>query len=146
LVVWWSFRFFGQLCEQLCCAAAARGRSRRQHALCIGGDISRDWPTSQGVKARFDSVLVYTAVRIYIDVCLVRDWPSPDLPACIYGAGISRSITDAFISSGSALSTLGFHTPASSGGQILSIVEGTIGLIGMVYLVMFMPAVLAFTR
>lgn len=63
-----------------------------------------------------------------------------------YSAGISRSITDAFISSGSALSTLDFHTPASSGGQILSIAEGTIGLIAMVYLVTFMPGVLAFTR
>ena len=46
---------------------------------------------------------------------------------------------NAIVSSGSALSTLGFSTPSSFSGQILAIVEGAIGLFLIVYLFTFLP-------
>lgn len=46
---------------------------------------------------------------------------------------------EAIISSGSALSTLGFSTPPSLSGQILAIIEGAIGLFLIVYLFTFLP-------
>lgn len=44
-----------------------------------------------------------------------------------------------FISSGSALSTLGFYTPSSSTGQVLAIIEGAVGLGIVVFLITFVP-------
>ena len=51
--------------------------------------------------------------------------------------------TASFVASGSALSTLGFSTPASLTGQILAILEGAIGLFLIVYLFTFLPAFMA---
>ncbi len=45
----------------------------------------------------------------------------------------------AIVSSGSALSTLGFSTPTSLSGEILAILEGAIGLFLIVYLFTFLP-------
>lgn len=44
-----------------------------------------------------------------------------------------------FISSGSALSTLGFYTPSSAGGELIAIAEGAIGLGLVVFLITFIP-------
>ena len=44
-----------------------------------------------------------------------------------------------FISSGSALSTLGFYTPTTPLGQIVAIVEGGVGLGVVVFLITFVP-------
>lgn len=49
------------------------------------------------------------------------------------------SLFKAFISSGSALSTLGFYTPTSEQGQIVAIIEGGIGLGVVVFLLTFIP-------
>ncbi|TSA35845.1 MAG: two pore domain potassium channel family protein [Verrucomicrobiaceae bacterium] len=49
------------------------------------------------------------------------------------------TFTSAVVSSGSALSTLGFSTPTSLSGQILAIIEGAIGLFLIVYLFTFLP-------
>lgn len=49
------------------------------------------------------------------------------------------TFTEAFVSSGSALSTLGFSTPTNLSGQLLAIFEGAIGLFLIVYLFTFLP-------
>ena len=53
--------------------------------------------------------------------------------------GAEQSFTRALVSSGSALSTLGFSTPSTFAGQYLAIVEGGIGLFVVVYLFTFLP-------
>jgi hypothetical protein len=50
-----------------------------------------------------------------------------------------KTVTSAIVASGSALSTLGFSTPATFAGQILAIFEGAIGLFLIVYLFTFLP-------
>ena len=45
----------------------------------------------------------------------------------------------ALIDSGSALSTLGFQTPANLQGHILAIIEGAMGLVIVVFLLTFVP-------
>lgn len=49
------------------------------------------------------------------------------------------TFTGAIVSSGSALSTLGFSTPTCLSGQLLAIIEGAIGLFLIVYLFTFLP-------
>lgn len=49
------------------------------------------------------------------------------------------TFTAAIVSSGSALSTLGFSTPTHLVGQLLAIFEGAIGLFLIVYLFTFLP-------
>ena len=47
--------------------------------------------------------------------------------------------TDSFIASGSALSTLGFRSPSSLRGEIVTISEGAFGLFIVVYMLTFIP-------
>ncbi|MEI6036128.1 MAG: hypothetical protein WCS65_17825 [Verrucomicrobiae bacterium] len=56
------------------------------------------------------------------------------------------TLTGALVSSGSALSTLGFATPTCLSGQILAIIEGAIGLFLIVYLFTFLPGFLQLQR
>lgn len=53
--------------------------------------------------------------------------------------GANPTFVEAFISSGSALSTLGFSTPPAVSGQFFAIIEGAIGLFLIVYLFTFLP-------
>lgn len=53
--------------------------------------------------------------------------------------GAEKSLVSATLSSGSALSTLGFATPNGTVGQFLAISEGAIGLFLVVYLFTFLP-------
>ncbi len=64
--------------------------------------------------------------------------------ACLYWAAQSvPSIGEAFIASGSALSTLGFATPPDTPGQVIAIVQGMIGLGIVVFVFTFIPGYLA---
>jgi hypothetical protein len=47
--------------------------------------------------------------------------------------------TDSFIASGSALSTLGFRSPSSLRGELVTITEGAFGLFIVVYMLTFIP-------
>jgi hypothetical protein len=57
----------------------------------------------------------------------------------IWSLQAERNILQAFISSGSALSTLGFLTPPSLAGQLLAIPEGAFGLGIVVFFFTFIP-------
>ncbi len=57
-----------------------------------------------------------------------------------------KNLSAALVSSGSALSTLGFATPNGFGGQILAIFEGGIGLFLVVYLFTFLPGFMDLIR
>src|SRR5215471_1834748 len=60
--------------------------------------------------------------------------------ACLYFSfDTTKGILKSFIASGSALSTLGFATPPSIGGQLLSVVEGAFGLGIVVFMFTFIP-------
>ncbi len=59
-----------------------------------------------------------------------------------WGFRADKEFTDAVISSGSALSTLGFSTPVSLTGKVLAIIEGAIGLFLVVYLFTFLPGLI----
>ncbi len=59
-----------------------------------------------------------------------------------WGFRADKDLTQAMISSGSALSTLGFSTPGSLTGQVMAIIEGAIGLFLIVYLFTFLPGFL----
>ena len=59
-----------------------------------------------------------------------------------WGFRVDKDLTQALISSGSSLSTLGFLTPTTLPGQVLAIVEGAIGLFLVVYLFTFLPGFL----
>ncbi len=56
-----------------------------------------------------------------------------------WATGAVNSVFDAFVSSGSALTTLGFAAPPNPPGQILAIIEGGIGLFLIVALFSFIP-------
>lgn len=59
-----------------------------------------------------------------------------------WGFRADEDLVKAVVSSGSALSTLGFSTPTSLPGQVLAIIEGAIGLFLVVYLFTFLPGFL----
>ncbi|MET0773710.1 MAG: hypothetical protein ABWZ82_11540 [Candidatus Limnocylindrales bacterium] len=64
--------------------------------------------------------------------------------ACLYWAAQSvPTVEEAFIASGSALSTLGFATPADVPGQVLAVVQGMIGLGIVVFVFTFIPGYLS---
>ena len=64
--------------------------------------------------------------------------------ACLYWAAQSvPSVEEAFIASGSALSTLGFATPPDVPGQVLAVVQGMIGLGIVVFVFTFIPGYLS---
>lgn len=64
--------------------------------------------------------------------------------ACLYWAAQSvPSVGEAFIASGSALSTLGFATPPDTPGQVIAIVQGMIGLGIVVFVFTFIPGYLS---
>ena len=61
--------------------------------------------------------------------------------ACLYWAAQSvPTVEEAFIASGSALSTLGFATPPDVPGQVIAVVQGMIGLGIVVFVFTFIPA------
>lgn len=57
----------------------------------------------------------------------------------IWAVGVEADWFQAFVASGSALSTLGFATPPSSGGRLLAILEGAFGLGIIVFMFTFVP-------
>ena len=57
----------------------------------------------------------------------------------IWSVHAETRLVEAFIASGSALSTLGFRTPPSTLGQMLAIPEGAIGLGVVVFIFTFIP-------
>ena len=57
----------------------------------------------------------------------------------IWAVHAETRLVEAFIASGSALSTLGFRTPPSTLGQVLAIPEGAIGLGVVVFIFTFIP-------
>ncbi len=64
--------------------------------------------------------------------------------ACLYWAAQSvPTIEEAFIASGSALSTLGFATPPDVPGQTIAVVQGMIGLGIVVFVFTFIPGYLS---
>ena len=64
--------------------------------------------------------------------------------ACLYWAAQSvPTVEEAFIASGSALSTLGFATPPDVPGQIIAVVQGMIGLGIVVFVFTFIPGYLS---
>lgn len=63
--------------------------------------------------------------------------------ACLYWAAQSvPTIEEAFIASGSALSTLGFATPPDVPGQVIAVAQGMIGLGIVVFVFTFIPGYL----
>jgi len=54
-------------------------------------------------------------------------------------SGAETTFFDSFISSGSALSTLGFDTPATPQGKMIAIVEGAFGLMIVIFFFSFIP-------
>ena len=63
--------------------------------------------------------------------------------AFLYRAvGASSTWLDALLTSGSALSTLGYKTPPGTIGQVISIAEGGMGLFVIVYILSFVPGYL----
>ena len=64
--------------------------------------------------------------------------------ACLYWAARSvPTIEEAFIASGSALSTLGFATPPDVPGQTIAVIQGMIGLGIVVFVFTFIPGYLS---
>lgn len=64
--------------------------------------------------------------------------------ACLYWAAQSvPGVEEAFIASGSALSTLGFATPPDVPGQVIAVIQGMIGLGIVVFVFTFIPGYLA---
>jgi hypothetical protein len=57
----------------------------------------------------------------------------------LWSSHVEIEFFKAFLASGSALSTLGFLTPNSPGGQILAILEGAMGLGVVVFFFTFIP-------
>lgn len=57
----------------------------------------------------------------------------------IWAVKAEATILNAFIASGSALSTLGFSTPSSTAGRLLAILEGAFGLGIVVFIFTFIP-------
>lgn len=57
-----------------------------------------------------------------------------------YVSGAEDGFITSCLASGSALSTLGFHTPGTLSGQIISIAEGGVGLGLVVFLITFIPS------
>ena len=57
----------------------------------------------------------------------------------LWASHVETGFLKAFLASGSALSTLGFLTPNSPGGQMLAILEGAMGLGVVVFFFTFIP-------
>lgn len=63
--------------------------------------------------------------------------------ACLYWAAQSvATVEEAFLASGSALSTLGFATPQDAPGQVIAVVQGMFGLGVVVFIFTFIPGYL----
>lgn len=56
-----------------------------------------------------------------------------------WAVNAETTLSAALVSSGSALTTLGFHTPTTLQGEFLSMLEGAIGLIIVVFILTFVP-------
>ena len=54
-------------------------------------------------------------------------------------SGAETTYFDSLISSGSALSTLGFDTPSTSQGKVIAVVEGAFGLMIVIFFFSFIP-------
>lgn len=78
-------------------------------------------------------------------ICLVATWVIAVLFAYAFfywATGAEPNILQALISSGSSLSTLGFHTPHPNYAELLAISEGAIGLFILVFMLSFVPGYL----
>lgn len=95
----------------------------RQHA----------YRSRQKILAWFGPVFLFTSIFFYFLFTMIGF-------ALIYWAlNAEPTFFHALIASGSALSTLGFHTPASETGEVVSIIEGAVGLGVVVFLITFVP-------
>ena len=93
--------------------------------------------------------------RDYEDVQRTMDWVFPiynltlaavwfllvqtSFALMIWAMEVDRTWLKSFIASGSALSTLGFATPSNPVGQLLSVLEGAVGLGIVVFILGFIP-------
>ena len=93
--------------------------------------------------------------RDYEDVQRTMDWAFPiynltlaavwfllvqtSFALMIWALEVDRTWLKSFIASGSALSTLGFATPSNPVGQLLSVLEGAVGLGIVVFILGFIP-------
>ena len=108
-------------------------------------------------RAAFDVSLSTRAPQERIDRRLLWYWPvaqfvtiyawytlvAVGFGAVIWGSYASPDWVQALVSSGSALSTVGFATPPNVIGQFIAFIEGGIGLFLVVFLLTFIPGYLA---
>ena len=116
----------------------------------------RDWIATQtGRIARAPVLYLARRQRNYEDVQKTMVWAFPvhilfliavyfiwvqvSFMLLLWAVEIDRSWLKNFIISGSALSTLGFSTPASAAGQLFAILEGAFGLGIIVFMFTFLP-------
>jgi hypothetical protein len=107
-------------------------------------------------RVAFDCFLSRRASQARIDRGLLWYWPvaqfvtiytwytlvAVGFGAVNWGSYASPDPVQALLASGSALSTVGFATPANVRGQIIAVVEGGIGLFLVVFLLTFLPGYL----
>ncbi|BDG73494.1 hypothetical protein [Roseomonas fluvialis] len=82
-------------------------------------------------------------------VCLVGTWfafMQAGFTLILWASGAEPTWLNAFLSSGSALSTLGFLTPTNVLGRLLAILEGAFGLGIIVFIFTFLPGYQAAIR
>ncbi len=93
----------------------------------------RTYRSRQKILAWFGPLFLFTSIFFYFLFTMIGF-------ALIYRAlNAEPTFFNSFIASGSALSTLGFHTPASPAGEVISIIEGAVGLGVVVFLITFVP-------
>lgn len=117
----------------------------------------RDWLATQiGNVISFVFKRLARRRRDYDDVQKTMDWAFPiynltlvafwfllvqaSFALMIWALDVDRHWLNAFIASGSALSTLGFATPSNPVGQLLGVLEGAMGLGIVVFIFTFIPA------
>jgi hypothetical protein len=97
----------------------------------------RDQKRMEELLLWFWPLAMLSVIGIWFCVVLIA------FAAFYWATGSTPTCWKALIASGSALSTLGFQTPGNPIGQILTIVQGAIGLFIVVYMLTFLPGHLA---
>lgn len=93
----------------------------------------RTYRSRQKILAWFGPLFLFASIFCYFLFTMIGF-------ALIYRAvNAEPTFFQSLIASGSALSTLGFHTPASQAGEVISIIEGAVGLGVVVFLITFVP-------
>ncbi|MCC8021958.1 MAG: hypothetical protein LIO63_08310 [Akkermansia sp.] len=91
------------------------------------------YPERQRILAWFGPLFLLSSIGCYFAVTMAGF-------GLIYQAiRAETTFSRSLVSSGSALSTLGFSTPATSRGEAVAIVEGAVGLGIVVFLITFVP-------